>query len=200
MRILITGFDPFGKDLINPSFQAVSGLSSTINNTHIDKLELPTEYMRAAQVLLNTLKTHDYSHVILVGQAAGRSDITLERYALNVMNSTNGDNVHYKPNNETILKDTPHAYETSLNVEQLVQTLQKADIPASISYHAGTFVCNSTYYHLLDHIKASSTQGLFVHIPIVESQRAQHKDDTPFLQLEVITKALELMITTLTTK
>lgn len=196
MRVLITGFDAFGKDDYNPTFEAIKLMDTANNNLELVKLELPTKFIAAKDQLLAHLDKNTYDAIILTGQAAGRSEVTLEKYTLNIMNSKIEDNDQYQPRDQVITTAGPDLYASGLDLSSMASYLSSNDIPSSISYHAGTFVCNSTYYSLLNYIKEHklSSQGLFVHVPIIDQQVKNYKADTPFVSLEHIVKAFETII------
>lgn len=192
MKLLITGFDAFGKDDYNPSYEALKALPDTIKGISIKKIQLPTKYIDASRIIIDYLSENDVDYVFLCGQAAGRKEITLEKYALNIMNSTINDNAQYMPYDITIVNGGEIAYETSLNLEKMSKYMNKKDIETKISYHAGTFVCNSTYYSLLHTIETMNldTKGLFIHVPIIESQQKNYDKELPTVTLKHITDAL----------
>ncbi len=200
MKVLITGFDAFNKDTYNPSFEAIKMLPDMINNYEIIKKQLNTKYIDAQSQLELLMSEHHPDFVILCGQAAGREKVSLENVALNVMNSTIFDNANYMPKDEVIIEGGPYAYTSSIDLIKLEKNLNDLNIPTYISYHAGTFVCNSTYYKLLNLINTtySNTQGVFVHVPIIESQLINYKESTPTMSLEMIQEAFNAIISSLT--
>lgn len=119
MKILITGFDAFGKDDFNPSFEAIKGLPDTINGLEVIKLQLPTKYVEASEIIIDYLDKHKLDYVFLCGQAAGRKEITLEKFAVNIMDARISDNANYMPKDVTILDEGEAAYETSINLSEM---------------------------------------------------------------------------------
>ncbi len=192
MKVLITGFDAFGDDDYNPSFEAIKKLPDKINSLQIIKKQLPTKYIDASLNVIDFLNENNVDYVILCGQAAGRKEITLEKFAVNTMDARIKDNAGYHPKDITILESGAVSYETSLNLSDMESYMNDHGISAKISYHAGTFVCNSTYYNLLHKIHEDNleTQGLFIHVPIIHEQVLNYKETYPSVTLEEINEAL----------
>lgn len=164
MKILLTGFDPFDREKVNPAFEAVKLLPGTIAGAQIVKLEVPTQFVRAGEVLEAAMAEHKPDVVICVGQAGGRAAITPEKVAINLMDGRIPDNAGYQPVDVPIRADGPAAYFATLPVKAMVQRMQDAGIPAAVSYTAGTYVCNSLMYTLLFLIdrKFPSVRGGFI--------------------------------------
>ena len=137
MKILITGFDPFGGETVNPAYEAVKLLPDTIAGAEIIKLEVPTRFHRAGAVLEDAMQRHKPDAVICVGQAGGRAAITPEKVAINLMDGRIPDNTGYQPVDVPIREDGETAYFTSLPVKAMVQRMRDAGIPAAVSYTAG---------------------------------------------------------------
>lgn len=196
MKILITGFDAFGKDQTNPSYEAIKKLPSTINGVEIIKKQLPTKYLEASTIIKDLLDKDSFDYVFLCGQAAGRKEISLEKIALNIMDARIEDNAGYQPKDVVIKEEGEIAYQSDIDLIGMEVYLNKENIPAKISYHAGAFVCNSTYYNLLHTIKFKNlkTSGLFIHVPILEEQVKNYDTKYPTMSLEEITKALHTII------
>lgn len=196
MRILITGFDAFGKDTYNPSFEAIKTLDDNILGAEIIKVQLETKFINAQDKLVELMDQFKPDYVILTGQAAGRDKISLEKVALNVMNSNICDNDNFKPVDQSITDNNEYALITSIDLLSLKSYLDKDKIPNHISYHAGTFVCNSSYYRVLDLIdkKYNNTKALFIHVPIIPEQAANYKDNTPTMTLVDISAAFTSII------
>ena len=149
MKILLTGFDPFGGETVNPAFEAVKLLPDTIAGAEIVKQEVPTEFIRAGEVLEAAIQANQPDVVICIGQAGGRSAITPEKVAINLMDGRIADNAGYQPIDVTIQEDGETAYFTSLPVKAMVQNIKDAGIPSALSYTAGSYVCNYLMYTLL---------------------------------------------------
>ena len=200
MKVLITGFDKFGGESINPSNLCVNSLSDVIDNIEIKKITLPTVFKDSSRVLEENIKSFSPSIVICVGQAGGRSKITPERIAINIDDARIPDNIGNSPIDKTIRKDGENAYFSTLPIKAIVDELNKNNIPSAISNTAGTFVCNHIMYESLylastkyPHIKAG-----FIHIPYIEEQ-VLDKPNIPYMKKEDIIVALELIIKTAVT-
>ena len=195
MKILVTGFDPFGGELLNPSFEAVKRLPDTIAGAHIYKLEIPTVFHQSAQLLNTKIKDIQPDIVLSVGQAGGRAAITPERVAINLDDARIPDNEKNQPIDEAIQVDGQSAYFTQLPIKAMVHAIKEAGIPASVSNTAGTFVCNHLMYQLLytiDH-EFPGMRGGFIHVPFVP-QQVIDKPHHPSMNLDDIAKGLEVGI------
>lgn len=191
MKILITGFDPFNKETVNPAYLAVSKLRNTYDDIILTKLEIPTSFNHSFEILSQELN-NDYDAVIMVGQAGGRKEISLEKVAINYIDAKIADNDGLVISHQAINSNGKDAYFTTLPILKLLSDLEKESIPAKISYSAGTFVCNYLMYKTLEHFNTTNTKVGFIHVPYIKEQI---KDDkTPFMDLEIITKALEIII------
>ena len=195
MKVLLTGFDPFGGEPINPAEEAVKKVSSTIAGAEVIKLTIPTVRTKSLEAIEASIQEHQPDIVISVGQAGGRFDITPERVAINIDDFRITDNEGNQPTDEPVFADGEAAYFTSLPVKAMVDHMQKNGIPASLSNTAGTFVCNHVMYGVLYMIdkKYPNIKGGFVHIPYMTSQILD-KRNMPSMSLEEIIKGLELLI------
>ena len=197
MRVLITGFDKFGGESINPSNLCVNSLPDVIDNIEIKKITLPTVFKDSSRVLEENIKSFSPSIVICVGQAGGRSKITPERIAINIDDARIPDNIGNSPIDETIRKDGENAYFSTLPIKAIVDELNKNNIPSTISNTAGTFVCNHIMYEslYLTSTKYPNIKAGFIHIPYIEEQ-VLDKPNMPYMKKEDIIVALELIIKT----
>ena len=197
MKVLITGFDKFGGESINPSNLCVNSLSDVIDNIEIKKITLPTVFKDSSRVLEENIKSFSPSIVICVGQAGGRSKITPERIAINIDDARIPDNIGNSPIDEAIRKDGENAYFSTLPIKAIVDELNKNNIPSVISNTAGTFVCNHIMYEAL-YLTTKKYQNIkagFIHIPYIEEQ-IKDKPNMPFMKKEDIIQALEIIIKT----
>ena len=196
MKILITGFDPFGGETVNPAYEAVKLLPDTIAGAEIIKLEVPTQFHRAGVVLEDAMQQHKPDVVICVGQAGGRAAITPEKVAINLMDGRIPDNAGYQPVDVPIQEDGEAAYFTSLSVKAMVQRMRDAGIPAAVSYTAGTYVCNYLLYTLLYLIdkKYPHVRGGFIHVPYAMEQVINKPLGTPSMDLRQIARGLETAV------
>ncbi|TDM20576.1 pyroglutamyl-peptidase I [Macrococcoides canis] len=191
-RVIVTGFDPFNNETLNPSFEAVRQLPDTILDAEIIKLELPTAFEKGAASLKETIMQNFPEIVICVGQAGGRDKISVEQVAINLIEARIPDNGGVQPSSKTIQEDGENAYFSNLPVKAMVKSIQDHEIPAEISYSAGTFVCNEIMYQLLYMIQNEfpSIRGGFIHVPFAPEQTDTH----PSLPIATITEALHLAI------
>ena len=199
MKFLITGFDPFGGESVNPAWQAVQQLPKTIAGHSVCTLMIPTVFHKSIEVLMHGIAQHQPDAVLCVGQAGGRFDITLERIAINIDDARICDNEGNQPIDIPIYKQGENAYFSNLPIKRIVSALKEQGIPASVSNTAGTFVCNHLLYALLHHInkKLINVQyGGFVHVPYIPEQ-VVNKPNTPSLEISRITKALQCIIETM---
>ncbi len=197
MKVIITGFDPFGGEEMNPAYEAVKLLPDIINGHSIIKIEIPTVFRKSLQVLEDAIKKEQPDIVICVGQAGGRFGITPERVAINQDDGRIPDNEGNQPIDETIHNDGEMAYFSKLPIKKIVSNLQKEKIPASVSNTAGTYVCNHVMYGLLYMIDKvySDIRGGFIHVPYATTQVID-KPNMPSLTLEQIRDGLRIAITT----
>ena len=200
MRVLITGFDKFGGESINPSSLCVNSLPDNINNIEIKKISLPTVFKDSSQILEENIKSFSPNIVICVGQAGGRSKITPERIAINIDDARIPDNIGNSPIDETIRKDGENAYFSTLPIKAIIEELNKNNIPSAISNTARTFVYNHIMYESLyiTSKKYPNIKSGFIHIPYIKEQ-IKDKPNMPFMKKEDIIVALELIIKTAVT-
>ncbi len=177
MRVLLTGFEPFGGDDLNPSWEvacALDGLS--LDGASVTALRLPCVFGRARDVLWQALDPLGFDLLLSLGLAANRAEPTLERVAINVDDARIPDNEGVQPVDEPVLPDAPAAYFTSLPIKRMVATLHGAGLPASVSQTAGTFVCNHVFYAGA-HWRATRQPALrvgFMHLPLLHAQALRH--------------------------
>ena len=196
MKILVTGFDPFDKEKINPAYEAVKLLPAQICGADIIKLEIPTVFGRCADMVEKAIEQHNPDVVICVGQAGGRSCISVEKVAINFAEARIPDNEGNQPLDKAIVPDGPAAYFSTLPVKAMVENVRSYGIPSNLSYSAGTFVCNDVMYRLL-HIlstKYHHIKGGFIHVPYTLSQAATKPDGTAGWDEATISKGLEYAI------
>lgn len=193
MKILITGFDPFGGASVNPAYEAVKLLPNEIKGADIIKLEIPTVFKKEGEVLEAGIEEYNPDIVICVGQAGGRSGITVEKVAINLMEARIPDNEGRQPVDEPVCSDGENAYFAKLPIKAMVQKMREQGIPARISYTAGTYVCNDVMYRLLYMIekKYHNMKGGFIHVPYLPEQVIDLPDGIPSMSAEMIAQAIE---------
>ncbi|UXR39004.1 pyroglutamyl-peptidase I [Staphylococcus simulans] len=198
MNILVTAFDPFGKEKTNPALEAVKLLPETIGEHTITKLEIPTVFNESVEAIKQQLKIETYDAVLAIGQAGGRFDLTPERVGINVDDARIADNKGNQPIDEVIQEDGAPAYFSNMPVKRLTQAIKNAGVPASLSNTAGTFVCNHVLYQL-GYLHATTfpyIQFGFIHVPFIPEQ-VTNKPNTPSMALDTIVKGLEAAISEL---
>ena len=197
MKILITGFEPFGSDTYNPSGEVLSLIPDEINGNEIITAILPVARKAAQEQILNLIEKENPDCVISLGLAAGRKGITVERTAVNADDFRIRDNAGEQPHDEKIFEDGPDAYFTSLPFRKMEAALKNAGFPVSVSESAGTFVCNHVFYGLMDLLAHDSRQrrGGFIHVPYLPEQAARLKDQ-PSMALETIVEGLKTAVET----
>ena len=196
-NILITGFEPFGGESINPALEAVLRLPDEMDGFSITKLKLPVVFRKSIDVLYEALKKEKPYAVISIGQAGGQPDIRLERVAINIDDTDSPDNNGAKPTDVPIFPSAPTAYFASLPIKCIVESLKEKGIPASISNSAGTYVCNHVMYAALHYTAENQPemQAGFVHIPYLPSQ-AVGKKNAPSMSAESVALALKIIVHT----
>lgn len=191
--LLLTGFEPFGGETLNPSWEVARALTGElIGSVRVQSLQLPCVFAQAPQVLQAAIAKLSPQAVLCLGQAEGRSEVTPERVAINIMQARIPDNAGAQPQEESVVPDGPAAYFTGLPLTRIVQRLRELDIPASISNSAGTFVCNQVFYGLQHTWGRSDRRSGFVHLPCLPEQAARMamSPPCPSLPLEVQVRAV----------
>lgn len=172
MKILVTGFDPFGNDQTNPAIEVVKRLPDHIAGAEVIKLEIPTVFNESAIALKNAMKKHKPDYVLCIGQAGGRYGLTPERVAINEDDARIPDNEGNQPIDEVIQKDGEAAYFSQHPIKAMVAAIQKEGLPASVSNTAGTFVCNHIMYQAIYLTKTlfPKAKAGFMHVPFLPEQ------------------------------
>lgn len=191
MKILLTGFEPFGGEQINPSWEAVRRVTAP-EGTELIRLCLPVTFEGARQAVRITAEEYRPDVILSVGQAGGREGISLERIAVNLMDARIPDNAGCEPVDEPLYPDGPAAYFSTLPLRDLLAVLQEAEIPAAISNTAGLYVCNAVFYEAA----RLQAQGIvrragFVHVPYLPEQAAEKGE--PSLPLQQMIRAIEIV-------
>ena len=198
MNILMTGFDPFGGEPINPAAESIYHLNNTtIADASVHTIVIPTVRYEAIEALKKGIDQYDPSLIICVGQAGGRPDITIERVAINIDDFRIKDNAGNQPIDEPIVPGGSAAYWSTLPIKKIVTTLRQHNIPASISQSAGTFICNHLFYGLMDTLakEGNIRRGGLIHIPYLPEQAARNPGQ-PSMSLDVIIRGLRLAVET----
>ena len=191
MKILVTGFDPFGGEKVNPAYEAVKLLPDTIAGAEIIKLEIPTVFSNSGPAVEAGIQAHHPDVVLNVGQAGGRACVTIERVAINLAEARIPDNAGEQPMDEPLQAEGPAAYFTTLPIKAMVERIRGEGLAGEVSNSAGTFVCNEVMYRALHHAAGAMPHVRcgFIHVPYIPRQTAE-KPDTPSMELEDIVRAL----------
>ena len=187
-KLLITGFDPFGGEQINPSWEAVKLLPEKIGDYELCKLQIPTIFGLAAQTVLEKAEAVQPDVILCIGQAGGREAVTPERIGINMRSARIPDNGGNQPVEEPIIPGGPDGMFATVPVADMAQAIGAAGLPGKVSNTAGTFVCNDTLYTLLHHYDGTAVRAGFIHVPFLPEQ------GTPNLPLERIVQALAAAI------
>lgn len=189
-KLLITGFDPFGGESINPAWEAVRLLPDVIRDFELVKLEIPTVFGAAAQVVIDKAEEIHPDAIISVGQAGGRAAVTPEMVGINLRYASIPDNMGALPCDIPIAEGGPAAYFSTLPVRAMAKAICDAGLPGAVSYSAGSFVCNDVLYSLLHHFDEAAVRAGFIHVPFLPEQTV----DKPSLPLEQTAAALRVAI------
>ena len=198
MKILITAFDPFGGEKINPALEAIKLMGDEINGAEIIKLIVPTVFIKSINKAVESIKKEKPDVVLCIGQAGGRFGITPERIAINIDDARIVDNEGNQPIDSKICKSGPDAYFSTLPVKAIVKELRDAGLPSFLSNSAGTFVCNHLMYGVLDYLEKNqkNIRAGFIHVPFLPEQTIDRK--SPSMSLSDIKKSLELAVKAIT--
>ena len=196
MKLLLTAFDPFGGDAINPALEAVKLVADKIGRFDIVKLEVPTVFGKSIDTVAKAIEKEKPDVVLCIGQAGGRFEITPERVAINVDDARIKDNEGNQPIDTKIFEDGENAYFTTLPIKAMVEAIREANLPATVSNTAGTFVCNHLMYGVLYTLakKYPHIKGGFTHVPFIPAQVARRTPVAPYMALEDIKRGLEAAI------
>ena len=199
MTILVTGFEPFGGEAINPSWEAVRRLNGDTGDVRVERLLVPTTYADSIRTVTEVIDRLHPSTVLMVGQAGGRAELSIERVAVNCDDAQAPDSAGVLHEDAPIVSQGPIAYLATLPVKQIVAGLRSAGLPASVSNTAGLFVCNHLFYGVLHHIVTRNldTQAGFVHVPFLPEQ-VVGKPGTPSMALETMVAGIDCIVAVVT--
>ena len=190
MKIILTGFEPFGGSEVNSSWETAVRVGQLApKDVCMETLLLPVSFMRAGKKIREALKEKRPDVLVMLGQRGKGESIYIERIAINMMDASSSDNDGYHPQEQTIVDEGEAAYFSNLPVKTLRDALLHRGIPARVSNSAGLYVCNSTYYNALNEIyeQGLPTKALFIHLPIIS-------EDFP---IEMLTDAILAIIETI---
>ena len=190
-KLLITGFDPFGGETINPAWEAVKALPDRIGDYELNKEMIPTVFGEAAQTVLELAEKIKPDVILCVGQAGGRSAVTPERIGINLQKARIPDNKGNQPNQSPIIEGGPDGLFATVPVDKMAEAICQAGLLGQVSNTAGTFVCNDTLYALLYAYRGSAVRVGFIHVPFLPEQ------GQPSMELLDTVKALAAAISAL---
>lgn len=195
MKILVTGFEAFGGESINPALEIIKQLPQKISGADVVTLELPTAFNESRELLERSFEDIRPDAVISIGQAGGRSKMTVEKIGINLQDAPIEDNRGFKPLGRKIYADGADGYFSNLPVKRIAADMNAAGVPAEVSYSAGTFVCNSVLYTIMYNINTRypNMKGGFVHVPFLPVQ-ATDKRNAPSMSLNDMVKAITTVI------
>jgi pyroglutamyl-peptidase len=199
MKALVTGFEPFGGESVNPAFEALRLLPARLGALEVATRVMPAVFGRAIDALEDALGAVIPDIVLCVGLAGGRAALSLERVAINIDDARIPDNRGQQPIDVPVVTGGPAAYFATLPLRAAVAALREAGLPAIVSNSAGTFVCNHLFYGLM-HLSATRRPGLrggFLHVPYLPSQAAHHANATcgaPSMALADIVRGIEIVL------
>ena len=188
-KLLITGFEPFGGETVNPSWETASRLPSEIGDYSLTKLRMPVVFGEAAEKVLAAADEMRPDVILCVGQAGGRNAVTPELVAINLRYAKIPDNKGYQPKDEPIVPSGDTAYFSTLPVRKIAEAVNAAGVPSQVSYSAGAYVCNDVLYTLLSRFQNSQTRVGFIHIPYSNEQ-----NKTPSMDMGDMIKGLTVAI------
>ena len=193
--VLVTGFDPFGGEKTNPSWDICTQLPREIAGLRVETCRIPCEFRRSIEVVAEAIERHRPALVVCIGQAGGRAHLSLERVAINVDDARIADNSGARPVDEPIAPNGPPAYFATLPVKAMAAAIRAAGVPAEISNSAGTYVCNHLMYGVLHYLAESGHKARagFIHVPYSEEQ-VLDKRDTPAMAIASMVKGIHAAI------
>ena len=191
-KLLITGFEPFGGEDMNPSWEAVKRLQGEINGYSLEKLLIPVVFGEAAEIVIASAERISPDVILCIGQAGGRNAVTPELVGINLRHGRIPDNKGNQPNDDPVIKGGETAYFSTLPVRQMAEAVNSAGVPSHVSYSAGAYVCNDMLYTLLARFKNSGTRVGFIHIPYCTEQNKEPSMDTDVI-VRGLTAAIEAL-------
>lgn len=196
MKLLLTGFDPFDGEPINPAWEAVKRVSDQVGDVEVVKLMVPTVFYKSIDTVAAAIEKEKPDAVLCIGQAGGRFDLNPERVAININDARIPDNEGNQPLDGPVFADGETAYFATLPIKAMAEEIRKAGVPASVSNTAGTYVCNHLMYGVLYTLanKYPDVRGGFMHVPFITSQVINRKPIAPSLSLEQIVTGIEAAV------
>ena len=195
-KILVTGFEPFGGERTNPSWEVASTLPATIAGHAVVRERIPVSFSRGPAAVLAAIRREDPSIVLCLGQAGGRAKVTPEFVGINYADARIPDNDGGQPRGARLLEDAPDAYFSTLPVHAMARAMVDAGVPAAVSYTAGTYVCNAVLFSALHALAKSrptsrpTVRAGFVHVPYSPEQARRLPEATPSMPVALMRKAI----------
>ncbi|RZJ08909.1 MAG: pyroglutamyl-peptidase I [Rubrivivax sp.] len=197
MNILLTGFEPFDGDTVNPSWEVARSLhGQRLGDAHVHARCLPTSFIGAPVALAEALLELQPGLVVGLGLASGRSEISIERIAVNLIDARIADNAGERPQDVPVLGEAPAAYFSTLPVKAMRDALRQAGHPAGLSLSAGAFVCNQVFFELQHRLRGTGVRSGFIHLPALPEQAARSTPAMPSMGLPAQADAIRLAIAT----
>lgn len=195
-KILVTGFQPFGGESMNPAWEAVRRLPDTIGDATVTKVEVPVVFGRGPEAVERAVEEVEPDLVLCVGLAGGRAKITPEFVGINYADARIPDNDGCQPVAERIVDGGPDAYFATLPVKAMVQAMREAGVPAEVSYTAGTYVCNDVMYSLLHTLatRHPGVRGGFLHVPYATEQATHLPASTPSMSVDDMARGIAVAL------
>ncbi|MEW6308538.1 MAG: pyroglutamyl-peptidase I [Bacillota bacterium] len=193
MLALVSGFQPFGGDAVNPAREAMLALRGRrFGPWEVAGLELPVVFAQAGELLIEALPAHRPQLLIMLGLSSGRPELSVERLAVNLADAFIPDNAGAKPQDAPVVPGGPAAYLSTAPTRRMAAAIQAAGVPARLSYTAGTYVCNYVYYLALHHlaVTGSDLPAVFIHVPPLPAQVVD-KRGQPSMALPTIVAGVE---------
>jgi pyroglutamyl-peptidase len=193
--VLVTGFEPFGGEAMNPSWEICARLPRAIAGLRVETLRVPCVFRRSIEAVAAAMEANGPALVVCLGLAPGRTHVGVERIAINVDDARIADNAGGRPIDQPIASDGPPGYFATLPVKAMVAALRGAGVPAEVSNTAGTYVCNHLMYGVLHFLAARGMQARagFIHVPYATEQVLDRRD-TPSIPLATMAAGIEAAI------
>jgi pyroglutamyl-peptidase len=197
MRLLLSGFQPFGGSDRNPSLEIVQAIAAeSIPGVDLRTIVLPVETETAAAQLIDAWRSHASDAIVMLGEAAGRAAITPEAVAINLRDFEIADNAGRTISNQPVIVDGPTAYFTTLPIVRLIESMRTGGVPAHRSLSAGTYLCNELMYRVLHEaaMTGSATRAGFIHVPRLPEQCTDRTPTPPSMSLDLMVSAIRTAI------
>jgi pyroglutamyl-peptidase len=196
-NLLVTAFEPFAGETVNPSFEVAKALETVaFADANVQIMRLPVDRFQAIEQALKRIRESSPDLVILLGEGSRRYRINPERVAINVDDFRIPDNTGHQPKGEPIIREGPAAYFSTLPIYRIVERLIEAKIPTAISNTAGTYLCNRLFYSVMHFITLENLpiKAGFIHLPYIHEQTVEKPLDYPSLSLATTIEAVKIAI------